>query len=124
MVFKDYINEIEDFYRQNGILIDPVPHIKIDKTEVDLFDPFIKTGYYEPQSKTIVLNINNRQLKDILRSFCHELIHHYQNIGENKFDNIDLSGKLHENKELENLEAEAYQLGNLMFRKWTETYKK
>jgi hypothetical protein len=77
MVFKDYINEIEDFYRQNGILIDPVPHIKIDKTEVDLFDPFIKTGYYEPQSKTIVLNINNRQLKDILRSFCHELIHHY-----------------------------------------------
>ena len=40
------------------------------------------------------------------------------------FENIDLSGKLNENKELENLEAEAYQLGNLMFRKWTETYKK
>lgn len=123
MIFKDYINEIEDFYRTNGIQIDPIPRIKLDRTEVDLYDPFIKTGHYTPQTKTIVLNIHNRQLKDILRSFCHELVHHHQNIVGHKFDGVDVSGNLNENEILEDLESEAYQIGNIMFRKWTETHK-
>lgn len=123
MIFKDYIREIEDFYRNNGVKIDPAPHLRLDRTEADLFDPFIRTGHYEPQTRTIVLNISNRQVKDILRSFCHELIHHHQNIVENKFDGIDVSGNLNENKNLELLEAEAYQMGNIMFRRWTETHR-
>jgi hypothetical protein len=31
-----------------------------------------------------------------------------------------LGGKLSENPQLEELESEAYQLGNIIFRKWTE----
>ena len=32
-LFKDYIEEIENFYRDNGIEIDPIPSVKLDKTE-------------------------------------------------------------------------------------------
>ena len=40
---------------------------------------FGKTAYYNPSNTSIVLYITNRHPKDICRSFCHELIHHYQN---------------------------------------------
>ena len=35
---------------------------------------------------------------------------------------INKSGKLNENDQLNQLESEAYQKGNLMFRNWTEKY--
>ena len=123
-LFKDYIEEIENFYRDNGVEIDPIPSVKLDKTEQDEFDPFIKTAHYNPENSTITLFINNRHLKDILRSFCHELIHHNQKLryGDLEFMKINKSGKLNENDQLNQLESEAYQKGNLMFRNWTEKY--
>ena len=123
MKFNDYKKDIFQFFLDNGINIEPFPSIKIDKTEVDIYNPFIKTGYYNHQTKEITLNVNNRHLKDILRTLCHELIHHYQNISEHKFDDIDLSGNLNQNSKLEEIEAEAYQMGNIIFRRWTEKFK-
>jgi hypothetical protein len=73
--FKN-IKELELKF-ENDIDIKPFPAIKIDKTIVDRFDPFIKTGHYNSHSKEITLNVNNRHIKDILRTLCHELIHHY-----------------------------------------------
>ena len=40
---------------------------------------FGRTAYYTPSTQTIVLFITNRHPKDILRSYCHEMIHHVQN---------------------------------------------
>lgn len=45
-----------------------------------MLDPFISTGNYNPETNIITLYVKNRHLKDILRTFCHELIHHNQNI--------------------------------------------
>jgi len=88
-------------------------------------DPFIRTGNYNSETKTITLFVKNRQLKDILRSFCHELIHHNQNITDPVgFKLVNKSGNLAGNAELEKIEADAYSRGNVMFRKWTETYSK
>lgn len=123
MTFNDYINDIFQFFIENEINIKPFPVIKIDKTVVNRFDPFIKTGHYNSNSKEITLNVNNRHIKDILRTLCHELIHHYQNISENKFENVNLSGNLNQNSKLEEIEAEAYQMGNIIFRRWTEKFK-
>lgn len=103
--------------------MDPVPQIKIDYTQSDIFNPFVPTGNYNPTTNTITLFVNNRQLKDILRSFCHELIHHSQNItNPEEFRRMNTNGKLQENDELEMIESDAYTRGNILFRKWTETH--
>lgn len=90
-----------------------------------LLDPLISTGNYSAQENTITLFVNNRQLKDILRSFCHELIHHNQRLsyGDERFMAINVHGNLVDNSDLEELEADAYLRGNIMFRKWTEQYR-
>ena len=59
--------------------IDPLPKlILLDENDQknDIDDLLISTGGYFPQLKQIVLYIDNRHLKDIMRSYCHELIHH------------------------------------------------
>lgn len=73
---------------------------------------------------TITLFIDNRHVKDILRSYCHEMIHHIQNISDENFKNMNMNGSLVENKELEDVEGDAYRRGNIMFRKWTEQFRK
>lgn len=123
MKFQDYTTEIFNFFQLNGIDLNPLPIIKIDHTENESYDPLIQTGYYNPDTKEITINVNNRQLKDILRTLCHELVHHHQNISQDKFSGVDLTGKLKDNKQLEELESEAYKIGNIMFRKWTESKK-
>lgn len=123
-IFKDYISEIEDFYRGNGVEIDPVPEVVVDRKQVDMYDPFIPTGHYEPGSSTIVLHVGGRHLKDILRSFCHELVHHSQNVTGMFSQDDDFNGSLTENERLNRIEEDAYMRGNTLFRKWTETYTK
>lgn len=120
---KEYIQSIEDFYRINGVEIDPLPEITLDSSDQGYDNPFIKTGYYDPSANRIVLFIKDRHLKDVLRSFCHELIHRNQNlVSHEEFEMLDKEGSLEENPELEVLEGDAYYRGNLMFRKWTEVY--
>lgn len=36
-------------------------------------------GQYTPQTSEILVYINNRNMADILRTLCHELVHHRQN---------------------------------------------
>jgi len=121
--FWDYVLEIEDFYRNSGVMIDPVPDVRLDKTESYRFDPFIPTANYNPNTNVISLYIGGRHLKDILRSFCHELIHHNQFLTDrNGFMRAAKVGTLNENEQLVELEGDAYRRGNLMFRKWTETH--
>jgi hypothetical protein len=123
MKFLDYVTEIEDFFRSNGVQVDPVPQVKVDYTQRDVFDPFVPTGNYNPTNNTITIFVNNRQLKDILRSFCHELIHHNQNITNPEgFKQMNMNGTLQENDELTKIESDAYNRGNILFRKWTETH--
>lgn len=105
--------------------MDPIPKVNIDYSPQDLLDPFIRTGNYNSQTRTITLFVDKRHLKDILRSFCHELIHHNQNITDpENFAGYDKSGKLSENDQLTMIETDAYSRGNIMFRKWTESFKK
>jgi hypothetical protein len=123
--FWDYVLEIEDFYRRNGVQIDPVPQVKLNRTETDRFNPFIPTANYNPNTNVISLYIGGRHTKDILRSFCHELIHHNQYLTDRRgFASAATTGALNENERLAELEGDAYRRGNLMFRKWTETYTK
>ena len=123
-LFQDYLDEINEFFRSKGMTVDPLPTVKVDYKENKIYDPFIDTANYNSETNTITVFVSNRQLKDILRSYCHELAHHSQNLtmGDD-FKRISKLGKLSENDELSNLEEEAYRNGNILFRKWTESRK-
>ena len=80
---RDSIVDINGFFRTHGIVIDPLPHLILDDSIYeDTID--IKTGSYCPETYTIKLSTHNRIKKDILRSYCHELIHHTQNLTNHK----------------------------------------
>lgn len=88
-------------------------------------DPLGKTAYYNPEEKSVTLFILNRHPKDILRSFAHELTHHAQHC-RGDFDNQDVSteeGYAQTNPLLRKAEEEAYMLGGMLPRDFTDMLK-
>jgi hypothetical protein len=63
----------------------------------------------------------NRHPKDVLRSFSHEMIHHEQNL-DNRLNNISTTNT-NEDGDLPEIEREAYEKGNMMFRNWEDSIK-
>ena len=116
----NYIEQIAKFMKEDGLNIYPYPEVELDWSEQNGL--FITTGYYSPSEKKVVLFCKDRHPKDILRSYAHEMIHHMQNL-EGKKLNFSNKDDVKDNKELENLESEAYLKGNIYFRKWTEYEK-
>lgn len=118
--YKKCFKSICKYMNAHGLTVKPYPSVQLNHTHQQGL--FIYTGYYEPGNRKVVLFINERHPKDILRSFAHEMVHHAQNLrGDNLlFTNGD---NVKDNKRLEGLESEAYLKGNLYFRKWTEYFK-
>lgn len=84
-------------------------------------DPLGKTAYYDPNTMTVSLYVVGRHPKDILRSLSHELVHHTQNCrGEFEGGVIAPEGYAQEDEHLREMEREAYELGNLVFRDWED----
>jgi len=83
-----------------------------------------KTAYYDPSNKDVVVFITNRHGKDVLRSIAHELVHHMQNL-RGDFDTgcETTPGYAQANPKLRKMEAEAYLLGNMLFRDWEDGRK-
>lgn len=116
---KRLISDLANFMYNDGKLnIKPFPKVELDWS--DQKGIFIKTGFYTPDDKKIVVFCKDRHIKDILRSFAHEMIHHEQNM-----NGVDLSfssnDKLANNDDLKKIEGDAFLNGNLWFRRWTES---
>lgn len=80
-------------------------------------DPLGKTAHYDPKTMTISLYVSNRHPVDIIRSLSHELIHHTQNCCGKFKENLDTGeGYAQKNSHLREIEREAYEQGNLIFR--------
>lgn len=116
-----YIAEIIKYYRQQGVKIDPLPKLVLIRNQSNADMPLGKTGFYEPSKQLIALYIVDRHLKDVLRSFAHELIHHNQYIqyGAKEVDTENVN----KSKLLNKLEADAYLRGNMLFRSWSDSYR-
>jgi hypothetical protein len=83
-----------------------------------------KTAYYDPSSKDVTVFITQRHGKDILRSIAHELVHHMQNLrGDFESGCETTPGYAQTNPKLRKMEAEAYLLGNMLFRDWEDGCK-
>ena len=83
-----------------------------------------KTGFYHPESFTITIYTDRRHIKDVLRSIAHELVHHDQNCN-GAFEKPFESGPGYAQKDdrMRELERDAYERGNMIFRDWEDTYK-
>jgi hypothetical protein len=84
------------------------------------------TAHYEPETKTIRLNTTDRHPKDILRSYAHEVIHHWQHENkqlESKRGEDTGPGYAQKDPWLRQMEKQAYLLGNILFRDFEDMYK-
>ena len=88
-----------------------------------------KTGYYDPDNNEVVVYVDNRHPKDILRSISHELIHHAQNC-RGEFDDSGAmeQGYAQSDDHMRKMEIEAYLLSNgddlMVFRDFEDKIKK
>ena len=83
-----------------------------------------KTAYYDPEQLEVVLYTDGRHPKDIMRSLSHELVHHAQNC-RGDFTSADSTpaGYAQEDPHLRDMEREAYERGNLIFRDFEDLIK-
>jgi len=123
-------------YLKKELKLKTIPKVKLVSDQKNADKMLGKTAYYEPETKTVCLFITDRHPKDILRSFSHEIVHHWQHENE-KLQSIEKSNK--DIKELEGnekdpeyaqhdpwlrqMEKQAYLLGNILFRDWEDQKK-
>ena len=122
----EYKQKFGELYRdaKNKFNIQQAPklHLKQDKENAEKI--FGSTAHYDPQEQTIVIFITNRHPKDILRSFCHELIHHVQNErGDLKMGDASSPTYAQDDEHMRKMEMEAYLEGNLLLRDHEDQFK-
>jgi hypothetical protein len=112
---------ILEYALKNGFNFKSIPEVKTVEDIEESQKLLCRTAYYNPATVEIALYTVGRHSKDILRSFCHELIHHIQNeegrLGAVTTTNTNEDGKLQQ------LEEEAYLRGNMLFRNWEDSIK-
>ena len=104
--------------------IQQAPKLSLRKDEENAQMTFGRTAYYEPQSQQIVLYVTGRHPKDILRSYCHEMIHHVQN-ERGDLERGDASSPTYaqDDDHMRKMEMEAYLKGNLLLRDFEDNFK-
>tara|TARA_R110002153_G_scaffold230905_1_gene384166 strand:- start:63 stop:1265 length:1203 start_codon:yes stop_codon:yes gene_type:complete len=119
--YTPYMGSILEYMIDEGMKITPLPEVKIKRDIVESADFFGKTAHYDPTLKEVVLYVEGRHPKDVVRSFAHEMIHHKQNL-EGRLGSIGTTNT-NEDSNLLQLEKEAYLEGNITFRNWEDSIK-
>ena len=118
--FRPLIKSLTASMEKDGLILKPYPKVKFVHTDYSNADDFFgKTAYYNPNTNEVVLYTLGRHPKDIMRSYAHELVHVHQN-HEDRLHDIQ-TDNVNADAELEQLEREAYETGNIMFRSWTNS---
>ena len=119
--YTPYMASILEYMIDEGMKILPLPEIKVKRDIVESSNFFGKTAYYDPNNREVVLYVEGRHPKDVMRSFTHEMIHHKQNV-EGRLGNISTTNT-NEDSHLMEIEKEAYLEGNMTFRNWEDIQK-
>ena len=119
--YTPYMSSILEYMIDEGMKITPLPEIKIRRDEAEAANFFGKTAHYNPNDKEVVLYVEGRHPKDIMRSFTHEMVHHMQNL-EGRLG-IRKTTNTNEDDQLVEIEKEAYLKGNITFRNWEDKCK-
>ncbi len=124
--FKKTLGELLSYLKEEGLHMDPMPKLKLVSSIQEADDIFGRTGYYDPSNMTIVLYVKGRHPKDVLRSLCHELIHHDQNLRglfQTPQAHSEDPAYAQSNPYLRKMEMDANLRGNMMFRDFTDKQK-
>ena len=116
-------NHIASFfpYAQKQLGFERPPKLFFVNDEGNAGDTLGKTAHYEPETETIKVYVTNRHPKDVLRSFSHELVHHAQNCrGDFDNDTVTEEGYTQSDPHLREMEREAYEKGNMIFRDYCD----
>jgi len=110
---------------QEELKLKSVPKLLLVEDQKNADKMLGKTGYYDPKTKEIHLYMTERHPKDILRSFAHECIHHWQHENQKLEAHTNEQGEsdpqyAQHNPWLRQMEKQAYLLGNILFRDWTD----
>lgn len=124
---EKYQQEIDKYYqfakRELGIENDPTYILNFEPQQEENQLKH-KTALYDADSNTIWLMCHGRHIKDILRSFGHELIHAMQKLnGELTDDVMDVINNDYniENPTIQAIEGPAFQNGSFLLRKYTQS---
>ena len=123
----DYKETFGELYRdaKDKFNIQQAPKLHLRQDKENAKKVFGRTAHYDPQEQTIVIFITNRHPKDILRSFCHEMIHHVQNErGDLKMGDASSPTYAQDNEHMRKMESEAYLEGNLLLRDHEDQFKR
>jgi hypothetical protein len=119
--YTPYMASILEYMIDEGMNIIPLPEVKIKRDISESSNFFGRTAYYDPTQKEVVLYVEGRHPKDVMRSFVHEMIHHKQNL-EGRLGSIGTTNT-NEDTHLLEIEKEAYLEGNITFRNWEDSVK-
>jgi len=113
-------------YAQEKLQFDKPVDVQLVSDLENAKDPLGKTAYYDPNNMKITLFVDNRHVKDIMRSLAHELVHHKQNCRGDFAGEINTGpGYAQEDGKMRKLEGEAYLEGSgYLFRDWEDNLKK
>lgn len=124
--FTDLISIMDEFipYSKEYLGYNKPVKIVLDYPQ-DYRDPFAPTGQYDPTTSTVVVFVQGRHPKDILRSLSHELTHHHQNCKGMFVPKLmgdgAVEGYAQKNSHLRKMEQEAT---NLMLRDFEDKRRK
>ena len=119
--FSPYIVSLTKHMLDNGMKLEPLPTVQMIHDDYENGeDLFGSTAYYNPGNNSVVLFTYGRHPKDILRSYAHELVHVHQNM-EDRLTGLGANTDINQDEHLEQIEREAYETGNIMFRSWTDS---
>ena len=117
--FGDIYNTAKDKFD-----IQQAPNLRLRQDKENAEKIFGRTAHYDPEDQTIVIYITNRHPKDILRSYCHEMIHHVQNErGDLNIGDASSPTYAQDDKHMRSMEKEAYLEGNLLLRDFEDNFK-
>lgn len=133
-----YANDMEDLiheflpYAEQQLQYDAAPSVvRIVHDEQNASNPLGKTAFYNPEDFSVVVYGTGRHVKDVLRSLSHELVHHAQNCRgdmDEWFKFLEGGGQhagyAQNNEHMREMEREAYERGNMIFRDWEDERKK
>jgi hypothetical protein len=124
--FRGMIRLLKMFlpFAKEELGFDKDPIIKLLDRELDKAEILGKTAFYDPEKMIVSVYTYGRHPKDIMRSIAHELVHHLQACrGDLTGLESTEEGYAQKDGHLNEMEREAYEKGNMCFRKWEDLYK-
>ena len=125
--FSLFLELLENLYNTSKKQLKFNEDVKVNfvKNNQNSLNALGKTASYNPETREVNLYFVGRHPKDLMRSFSHELVHHSQN-SRGDFNNVSSTneGYAQTDAHLREMEREAYELGNMIFRDWEDGIKK